>query len=150
MTKEIQNYQLRTDLFYDPENHYWVDIKNGRARIGLSPLVQETSGSFVAIQFNQAKSTFSRGESIGSLEAEKHVSHFKTPLSGKVAHVNASVVENPRLINTDPYGEGWLIEIELTNLENEVKYLLQSEDEIVIWFENEIKKHEDKGWIAQQ
>jgi len=144
----MNNYELRTDLFYEPENHYWVDIKNGVARIGLSPLVQETSGSFVAIQFNQETDTFSRGESIGSLEAEKHVSHIKAPLSGKVIAKNEAVIENPRLLNTDSYGEGWLVEIELSD-ENEMKYLLQSEEEITIWFENEIKKHEEKGWIAQ-
>jgi len=144
----MKNYKLRTDLFYEPENHYWVEINNGIARIGLSPLVQETSGSFVAIQFNQEKDNFTRGESIGSLEAEKHVSHMKAPLSGKVIAKNEAIIENPRLLNTDSYGEGWLVEIELSD-EDELKYLLQSEEEITIWFENEIKKHEEKGWIAQ-
>ncbi|MCP4458638.1 MAG: glycine cleavage system protein H [Cytophagales bacterium] len=149
MTIEINKYKLRTDLFYDPENHYWIAINKGVAKIGLSPLVQETSGSFVAIQFNKEKDVFARKESIGSLEAEKHVSHMKAPLSGKVIAKNEAVIENPRLLNTDSYGEGWLVEIELSDEENEMKYLLQDEEEIKIWFENEIKKHEEKGWIAQ-
>jgi glycine cleavage system H protein len=149
MTKVIQNYEFRTDLFYDPVNQYWVDIKNGIARIGLNPLVQETSGSFVAVQFNAEQKQFNRGESVGSLEAEKHVSHIKTPLTGKIVKTNDQLLENPRLLNDDPYGSGWLLELELTNEDEEMKYLLQDEDEVVIWFENEIKKHEDKGWIAQ-
>jgi len=71
------------------------------------------------------------------------------PLSGKVTRVNSEVIENPRLINYDPYGDGWLIEMELSNPASEVLDLIIGEDNVIAWFKSELKKFEDKGWIAQ-
>ncbi len=146
---KIDKYDVDTRLFYDAREHYWVKIEGNKARIGMSPLIQETSGAFVAVQMNGAGKTFARGESFGSIEAEKHVGPLKAPLSGKIIKINQAVVENPRLINYDPYNEGWLLEMELTNAENEVLDLIIGEENIVEWFKNELKKFEDKGWIAQ-
>ena len=147
--KKIKNLTIRTDLFYATEEGYWLDINGNIARIGMSPLVQESTGSFVAVRFDGEGQSFSRGESFGSLEAEKHVGHLKMPVSGTVVAVNEKIVENPRLLNTDPYGLGWLAEIELTNWDLEKSNLLSGEQEIERWFEAEIEKYEDKGWLAE-
>ncbi len=146
---KIDKYDVDTGLFYDPRDHYWVKISGSTARVGMSPLIQETSGAFVAVQLNGLDKTFARGEAIGSIEAEKHVGPVKIPLSGKVTRVNEAVIENPRLINYDPYGEGWLIEMELTNADAEVPELIFGDHQVVAWFEEELKKFSDKGWIAQ-
>ena len=146
--KKIDKYDVRTDLFYDPINHFWLDIKEGKVVIGMSPLVQETSGSFVAIQFEDTGKSINKDESFGTAEAEKHVGPLKAPVSGKILIKNESVVENPRLINTDPYGQGWLVEIELGDFENEKSALIGGEEEITKWFEDELKKFDEKGWIA--
>jgi glycine cleavage system H protein len=147
--KQIDKYQIRTDLYYDPQNHFWLDISGNKAIIGMSPLVQETSGSFVAIQLANAGTTFNKSESMGSVEAEKHVGPLKAPVSGKVIAVNEEVIQKPRLINDDPYGEGWIMEIELTNATTEIPELVSGEESITSWFESEIKKFDEKGWIAQ-
>jgi len=146
---KIDKYDVDTSLFYDADEHYWVKITDNVARVGMSPLIQETSGAFVAVQMNALGKAFSKGEGFGTIEAEKHVGPLKVPLSGKVTKINEEVIENPRLINYDPYGDGWLIEMELTNAEAEVLDLIIGEDKVIEWFNSELKKFEDKGWIAQ-
>lgn len=146
--KQIGKYSVRMDLHYEPANHFWLDITGNRAVIGMTPLVQETSGSFVAIQMATPGKTFRSKENIGSVEAEKHVGPLKAPVSGKVLTVNEEVLRTPRLINEDPYGMGWLMEIELTNPE-ELGQLIRGEKAITEWFTAELKKFDEKGWIAQ-
>ena len=146
---KIDKYDVDTGLYYDPKEHFWIQITDNHARIGMSPLIQETSGAFVAIQMNALNATFSKGEAFGSIEAEKHVGPLKMPLSGKVTLINDSVIENPRLINYDAYGEGWLIEMELTNIDAELPELIYGVQNITDWFKSELKKFDDKGWIAQ-
>jgi len=145
---KIDKYDVDTSLHYDPKEHFWIQISNNHARIGMSPLIQETSGAFVAIQINALDMTFKKGASFGSIEAEKHVGPLKMPLSGKVTKVNEAVIENPRLINYDPYGDGWLIEMELADTD-ELYQLIYGENKVIQWFESELKKFDDKGWIAQ-
>jgi glycine cleavage system H protein len=147
MTK-IDKYDVDTGLFYDTKEHFWVKITGNSARVGMSPLIQETSGAFVAVQINSPDNELSKGEAFGSIEAEKHVGPLKMPLSGKVVKVNNEVMENPRLINYDPYGDGWIMEMELTNADAEVPELIFGDHNVVTWFETELKKFEDKGWIA--
>lgn len=140
--------ELRTDLMYDPVESLWVHVQDGVARIGLSPLVQESTGSFVAVRFGEVGSSLDKGESFVSLEAEKHVGHLKSPFSGIIVRVNEEVVEHPRLINTDPYGRGWLMEIRLSRPE-ELQGCIQGEEAVRAWFEAELQKYNDKGWLAQ-
>jgi glycine cleavage system H protein len=145
---KIDKYYVDTGLFYDQKEHFWVKISGNTARVGMSPLIQETSGAFVAVQINDLEKDFTKGEAFGSIEAEKHVGPLKMPLSGKVLKINDEVIENPRLINYDPYGDGWIMEMELSNADAEVPELIFGDHNVVQWFESELKKFEDKGWIA--
>ena len=147
--KKIKNFNIRTDIWYDTDESFWLDIDGNSARIGMNPLVQETSGSFVSIRMDEIGKSFTKGDSFGSVEAEKHVGQLKMPVSGKITAVNEKVLENPRLLNTEPYGKGWLIEIEMSQFEEEKKNLLVGEANITTWFEAEINKYEDKGWLAE-
>lgn len=146
---KIDKYNVDTGLYYEPKEHFWIEISDRHARIGMSPLIQETSGAFVAIQMNSQELYLNKGESFGTIEAEKHVGPLKIPLTGKITNINNDVIENPRLINYDPYGDGWLIEMELSNAALEVPELIYGEQNITEWFKSELKKFDDKGWIAQ-
>ena len=147
--KEIGNYMIDTSLYYDPENLFWLRHNNGFVRIGFNPLLQETSGSFVAIVFENTDRTLSKGDTFGSVEAEKHVAQLVMPISGKIVVFNEKVVQNPRLMNTDPYGEGWLAEIECDQFNEQKDHLIYGAANIEKWMESEIAKYEDKGWIAR-
>lgn len=146
---KIDKYEVDTDLYYDPKEHFWLKIAGKLARIGMSPLKQETSGAFVAIQMNTLHRFLKRGESFGTIEAEKHVGPLKIPLTGKITRVNDQVVANPRLMNYAPYGDGWLMEMEIVSGDKELPELIFGEKNVRQWFESELKKFDDKGWIAQ-
>lgn len=147
--QNIQGYQIRTDLLYDPAEGFWVDVQGETARIGYNPVMQETAGSFVAVNLKKLGTQIAKGESFGSVEAEKHVGHLKAPVSGIITAVNADVLENPRLLNEEYYGKGWLVEIEMSDAANELADLISSENDVIEWFAIEIKKYENKGWLAQ-
>ncbi|MFQ5707751.1 MAG: glycine cleavage system protein H [bacterium] len=146
---KIRGYEIYPHLFYDPEGHFWLKVENNRAKIGMDPVVQESMGAFVVVQIDELGKTLSKGKSFGTVEAEKYVGPLRAPVSGVVKKRNEQVTESPRLANTDPYGEGWLIELELTNFAEESSDLVTGERPLRDWFEKEIKKYEDSGWLAQ-
>ncbi len=148
--EKIKHFDVRTDISYDTDGGFWVDVNGNIARIGMSPLVQETSGSFVAVRMSDVGSAMQKGDSFGSIEAEKHVGQLHVPVSGKIVSVNEKVIENPRLLNTDPYGKGWLVEVELdADGVNEVAGLLSGDENVKTWFREEIARYEKKGWLAE-
>ena len=148
LMNKLDQYEIREQLYYDPVNHFWVDASGPFAVIGMTPLVQETSGSFVAIQVSPAGTVLSRHGNMGMAEAEKHVGPLKSPVSGTVRVINEGVLSNPRLINEHPYDEGWLLEIELSD-PTELEAMITGKENIYNWFASELKRFNDKGWIAQ-
>lgn len=147
--EKIKNYKLLTDRYYDPNTGFWVKEEDAVLRIGFNPLTQESTGSFVSLMLEKEGSSLHRGEPFGSVEAEKHVGQLKMPVSGSIHAVNSAVLNNPRLANLDPYHEGWLIEIRPSHFDEEKEQLIHGRDSIVKWFEAELKKYEDKGWLAE-
>ncbi len=145
----MNHSSLRTDLRYDPATLYWIEVRGNTARVGLSPLVQESTGSFVAVQFSEVGTEVRKGGSFGSTEAEKHVGQLKAPVSGKLSRVNEALLENPRLLNTDPYGAGWLAEFEMSDAGGELPLLVQGEAEVQAFFGAEERRYKDKGWLAE-
>lgn len=143
-----KEYEIRPDLYYEPKDHFWVAIEGERARIGLEPLIQETMGSIVAVRFEEIGTALARGASFGSIEAEKHVGHLKMPVSGTVIAINPKVEENPRILSSDPYGNGWLIEVGLTSIKSEIGKLITGKKKLSEWLAVELKRFEDLGWIA--
>ncbi len=146
---EIKNHQFPTDVYYDPATHFWVKVEGSTARIGIDDIEQNTRGGFVVIQLEEPGKEIHRGQSMGSVEAEKHVGALKAPVSGRVVRINTALVENPRLANTDPYGEGWFLEVELSNFEKERQELISGEENIRAWLLAEAQKYEERGWIAE-
>ena len=146
---KVKNYEIHPELYYDEKEHLWIKVDGKRARIGIDPLEQETKGAFVVIQLDSTGSVVQKGESFGSLEAEKHVGKLRSPVTGKVVKTNPAVLENPRLANVDPYNAGWFVEIELSNFDEEKNSLLTGEDALKQWYETEIKKYEEWGWLAE-
>ncbi len=147
--KNIQNYEYRPDLFYHPVDHYWLERRGEVLRIGLDSLIQESMGNFVGIQLKKPGTSLKAGESMGSLEAEKHVAHLRAPVSGTIQQINPQLAQTPSLINTDAYENGWILEIEPTDFEGEKQHFLTGEQAVKPWFESEIKKYREKEWLAE-
>jgi len=102
------------DLRYTAE-HEWVRAEGGTARVGITDFAQEALGDIVYVQLPEAGGTVAAGDSFGEVESTKSVSEIYAPVSGEVIARNEAVVEAPDIINTDPYGDGWLVEIRLAD-----------------------------------
>jgi glycine cleavage system H protein len=102
------------DLKYHPE-HDWARIDGDEATLGVTWFAQDALGELVHFEPPDEGSNVSKDQSYGEVESVKAVSDLISPLSGEVLEVNAKVVDAPETVNEDPYGEGWLIRIRLSD-----------------------------------
>jgi glycine cleavage system H protein len=109
------------------EDHLWVLEMGETARIGLSEYAQEQLGEIVTVTHADIGKFIERGDPIGELESQKTVVELVSPITGTIKTVNENVVEDPSLINVDPYGKGWLAEVEINEPE-EILQLMGSEE----------------------
>lgn len=109
------------------EDHLWVIEMGETARIGLSEYAQEQLGEIVSVTRAEVGRFIERGDPIGELESQKTVVELVSPIGGTIKAVNEIVVEDPSLINIDPYGKGWLVEVEINDPE-EIERLMNHEE----------------------
>lgn len=101
------------DLKYTAE-HEWVKAgEDGPVRVGITDYAQDQLGDIVYVQLPEVGSTVRAGDACGELESTKSVSDLYAPVNGTVTAVNEALADQPELINTDPYGEGWLLDIDV-------------------------------------
>ena len=96
-------------------DHEWLSRDGSRVRIGITDYAQDSLGDVVFVQLPAVGESFAAGDTIGEVESTKSVSDIYAPVSGSVVAVNDALVDSPQLLNEDPYGEGWICEIELTD-----------------------------------
>ncbi|WP_317897737.1 glycine cleavage system protein GcvH [Aurantibacillus circumpalustris] len=116
-------------LFYT-KDHEWISFEGDTGLIGITDFAQKELGDIVYLDVNTLKEIIEGEKVFGTIEAVKTVSDLFMPLKGEVLEINQKVIDAPQLINTDPYGEGWLIKI---------KVITQSEKENLLTA-NEYKK----------
>jgi glycine cleavage system H protein len=95
--------------------HDWARIENGEAVLGITWYAQDALGELVHFEAPEAGATAKQNESYGEVESVKAVSDVISPLSGEIIEVNQKVVDAPETVNSDPYGDGWLIRIRLAD-----------------------------------
>lgn len=103
------------DLKYTKE-HEWVRQVEGRIVVGITDHAQKTLGDVVYVELPAVGKTFEAGDPFGAVESVKAVSDMFAPVSGKVVKVNDDIVDEPELTNSEPYGDGWMIEIQPSDL----------------------------------
>ena len=102
------------DLKYTKE-HEWVKVEGNIATVGITDWAQGELGDIVFVELPKADSNVTQLETFGTIEAVKAVSDLFAPVTGKVTEVNAALEDEPMLINRDPYGEGWMIKVEVAD-----------------------------------
>lgn len=117
--------EFRENLLYTA-THEWILKKNGIARIGITDYAQENLTDVVFVELPEIGKRYKKGEVIVTLESVKAVEDVYAPFSGKISSVNEKLNDEPGLINSSPYDEGWLVEMEIEN-EEELKELLDVE-----------------------
>jgi len=118
---------IPAELKYTPE-HEWVRAgSDGTAEIGITDYAQGELGDVVYIELPKAGAKYSKHDVFGTIEAVKAVSELFSPISCEVTHVNERLDKEPALVNTDPFGDGWMIRVRLTD-KAEIDQLLSPED----------------------
>ena len=106
--------EIPNDLHYTIE-HEWVRLKNNQATIGITDFAQGQLGDVVFVELPVEGTELAKESTFGVVESVKTVSDIYAPVTGKVVAVNKNLESQPELVNSDPYGQGWMIEIEFSN-----------------------------------
>jgi glycine cleavage system H protein len=108
------------------KDHEWIKIEGNVATVGITDFAQGQLGDIVFVEIETEGETLEMEEVFGTIEAVKTVSDMFMPVSGKIVAINEKLADNPEVVNKDPYGDGWMIRIELTDA-SQVKDLLTAE-----------------------
>ena len=106
--------EIPNDLHYTIE-HEWIRLKNNRATIGITDFAQGQLGDVVFVELPAEGTELTKENTFGVVESVKTVSDIYAPMTGKVVGINKDLESQPELVNSDPYGQGWMIEIEFSN-----------------------------------
>ena len=106
--------EIPNDLKYT-KDHEWARVQGNVAVVGVTQHAQESLGDVVYVELPKVGTTITAGKQFGVIESTKAVSELYAPLSGKVVKVNDALTDKPDTVNADPYGAGWIIEVELSD-----------------------------------
>lgn len=116
--------EIRDNLKYT-KDHEWVSIEGNIATVGITDFAQSELGDIVYIEVETLDENLSKDEVFGTVEAVKTVSDLFLPMSGKIIEFNEALDGNPELVNDSPYDEGWIIKVDISNMD-EISQLLDS------------------------
>ena len=117
--------EIKADLKYT-KDHEWISIDGDSATIGITDYAQVELGDIVYVEIESLGEQLDKEEIFGSVEAVKTVSDLFLPVSGEITEMNEGLEDNPELINDDPYGEGWIIKMKISD-QNELSDLLSAD-----------------------
>jgi glycine cleavage system H protein len=107
----MADFEYPDDLRYTSE-HEWVQTVGDRVRVGITAYAQDALGDIVYVSLPETGGTISAGSSVGEVESTKSVSDIYAPISGTIVERNEALETSPELVNSDPYGQGWMFEVE--------------------------------------
>lgn len=108
------------------KEHEWIRVEGNEAYVGITDYAQSQLGEIVFVDIDSAGETLKKSEQFGTIEAVKTVSELFMPVSGEVLEVNEKLSDQPELVNSDPYGEGWMIKISVSD-SSEIATLLDAQ-----------------------
>ena len=121
----VGEYEVPDGLYYSRE-HEWMKIEAERCRIGLTDYAQKSLHEVVFVDLPKIGANVSQAQSIGTVESVKAVADVFSPVSGEIVEANQNLPDKPELVNQNPYGDGWVAVIKPSNLESEIKNLLDA------------------------
>ena len=124
---EIEGYLLPDELYYHKE-HFWAKVDGNKVVVGTSDFAQKLAGQIVYVELPSAGKVIEQGKPCGSMESGKWVGRIYAPISGKVEASNEALEDSPELINESPYEKGWMFVVNPSNLQEELKNLIQGKD----------------------
>jgi glycine cleavage system H protein len=135
---EVEGYDLPDDLLHHKE-HMWVKVDGDVAVVGLNDFAQKLAGEVSFVELPEEGDDVSRDEVIGTVETGKWLGKLYAPVTGSIEETNTDLEDEASVVNTDPYGTGWMFKIKMSD-PSEVESLMQG-DAAVAWLKEEIAKH---------
>lgn len=123
---KIKTMNIPSELKYT-KDHEWLKIEGDVAYVGITDFAQRELGDIVFVEIETQGETLDKEAVFGTVEAVKTVSDLFMPVSGEVLEVNNEIGSNPEVVNSDPYGKGWMIKVKLSN-QGEISDLLSADD----------------------
>ena len=117
---------IPTNLKYT-KDHEWISVEGDIATVGITDFAQKELGDIVYVEVETLDQTLNKDEVFGTVEAVKTVSDLFLPLSGEIIEFNDSLESDPEKVNSDPYGDGWMVKVKISDA-SEIEALLSSED----------------------
>lgn len=135
----VDKYNMPDDLYYTTD-HAWVKVEGNQIRIGITDFMQQLAGEITFIRLPRAGKNLEIGKNLISLQSGKWAGKVAVPVEGKVVDVNKDLAANPKPLNDDPYGQGWVTVMEPANMADVDAKLLKGE-KAVEFIKQEIAKH---------
>ena len=139
---DIKGYDMPDGLYYN-EEHCWARVDGTKVTVGMNDFFQKEAGDIVFVDLPEEEDEVSQGEVCGKIQSRKWIGKLVAPVSGEIEEINEEMEEDPSLINTDPYGKGWILIIEASDLDSELDNLIHGDD-VAGFIEKEIKRAEEE------
>jgi len=120
---KVDDYEVPEGLYYHKE-FAWAHVENGKVKIGITDYAQKQLREIVYVELPSVGDTITQNDPYGTVESVKAVSDLIAPISGTIEKVNEDLESKPELLNEEPYGKGWLIVVTPTNLDAELKEIM--------------------------
>lgn len=137
---KVRDYNFPDELYYD-NNHFWARVEGDVVVMGTTDLTQKMAGEITFVDVPEEDDEVTQGKPFGSIESGKWVGRVYAPVSGTIAEGNEDLEDEPELVNQDCYGKGWICKITPSNLDADLKKLMQGQA-YAEWVEKEIVKTE--------
>ena len=138
----IKGYNMPDELYYH-KDHSWAKVDGTRVTVGMNDFFQKEAGDIVFVDLPDTEEEISQGEVCGKIQSRKWIGKLVAPLSGEILETNEALEDDTSLINSDPYGKGWILVIEASNLEEELENLMQG-NSLTSFLEAEVKRAEEE------
>ncbi len=138
----IKGYNMPDELYYHEEDS-WARVDGTKVTVGMTDFFQKEAGDIVFADLPDEEDEVSQGEVCGKIQSRKWIGNLIAPVSGEIVEINEDLEEDTSLINTDPYGKGWIIVIKASDLDSELEDLIHG-DAIISFIERQIKKAEEE------
>lgn len=148
---EIKGYNMPDELYYH-EEHSWASVEGTKVTIGMTDMFQKEAGDIVFVDLPEEEDDVSQGETCGKIQSRKWIGKLVAPVSGEITEINEELEEDTSLINSDPYGDGWILVIKAEDeddLQAELKNLIHG-DAVSAFVDREIARTEEERAKAEQ
>jgi glycine cleavage system H protein len=148
---EIKGYNMPDALYYH-EEHSWARVEGAKVTVGMTDMFQKEAGDIVFVDLPEEEDDVSQGETCGKIQSRKWIGKLVAPVSGEIAEINEDLEDDTSLINSDPYGEGWILVIKAEDeddLQAELKNLIHG-DAVPAFVDREIARTEEERTKAEQ